>query len=262
MAKILLIDDDDRLREFLRQALENDGHQTACLERAEGGLDVLAGGEFDLVLIDQHMPGIPGSEFLKMLRKKGVRIPAILITGLAPSAIVDEVKDLDTIVVSKLAGGNDEFWKELAPKLHIALQAETSIAASLARAVELALKAGKTRLHVYLRSLLNQELLSQVSIAAKGNDEAIERLLGVPRAELLEDESGRPNALSFQTKALVLIANHPEMTVAEFARRLGCGMSKLRRDPIINRALLSRSGGRRRRPGGYKDDAGNLEAFE
>jgi CheY-like chemotaxis protein len=261
MAKILLIDDDPRLREFLRQALENGGHQAACLERAEGGLAVLAAGEFDLVLIDQHMPGIPGSEFLKMLRKKGVRIPAILITALAPSAIVDEVKDLDAIVVSKLAGGNYEFWKELAPKLHIALQAETTIVASLARAVEAALKAGKTKLHAYLRTLLNQELLSQASIAAKGNDQEAERLLGVPREELMEDESAKPNALSFQTKALVLIANHPELTVAEYARRLGCGMSKLRRDPIVNRALLSRKGGRRRRPSGFKDDDGNLEAF-
>src|SRR5438477_12807494 len=99
MAKILLIDDDADLRRFLQDALERRGHELACLERAEGGADVLATGEFDLVLVDEHLPGMTGSEFLRALRKHALGIPAILMTGYAKGDIIKAVKKLDAFVV-------------------------------------------------------------------------------------------------------------------------------------------------------------------
>jgi DNA-binding NtrC family response regulator len=117
MAKILIIDDDDVLRRFLQDALEQRGHQVRCLEHAKGGPDVLATGEFELVLVDENMPGLSGTEFLKAVRKLGLGTPAVLMTGYAKGEIIQAVKELDVFVVGKPAGGYDEFWKELEPYL-------------------------------------------------------------------------------------------------------------------------------------------------
>src|SRR4051812_35466217 len=125
MAKILLIDDDADMRQFLQGVLEERGHQIACLDRAETGVALLtATGEFDLVLVDENMPGLSGSEFLKVLRKKGITLPAILMTGFAKGKLSEAVKSLDVVVVSKPAGGYDEFWKELETTLADILQGE------------------------------------------------------------------------------------------------------------------------------------------
>jgi CheY-like chemotaxis protein len=262
MAKILLIDDDAGLRQFLQNALEQRNHHVSCLERADGGVDVLDTREFDLVLIDEKLPGMTGSDFLKVLRKKGNPVPAILMTGYAKGKLSEALKKLDVVVVSKPAGGHDELWKELEEHLGDALQGEAEIAASLGHAVTVALRAGKTDLVPYLRALLDCELLTRVSAEAKGNLKDAKRILGVPLAQLAQEKPAKATALSFRTKAMLLIADHPELTVDDFAERLDCSKSKLWRDPSINRALKLRKGGTYRGPRGYKDADGNMEAFD
>lgn len=267
MAKILLIDDDSDLRRFLQDALEQRGHQVACLERAEGGTDVLATGEFDLVLVDQQMPGMPGTEFLKVLRKH-VGIPAILMTGYAKGEIIQTAKKHDAFVVGKPAGGHDELWKELEPLLADALQGETEILTSLRRAIDTALKAGKTNLAPRLRTLLDQELLARVLVAANGEQAEAVRIVGVPLSELVSEDpsaagsKSKARSLSFHAEALILIHNHPDWTAAEIAHKLGCSKAKLYRDAIINRALKGRSGGSSRPPAGFKGADGDIEAYE
>ncbi len=81
MARILLIDDDEDLRCFLQAELEGRGHAVQNLERAEQGPKVLSGAPFDLVLIDNKMPGMSGIEFLEALRERGIEVPVILMTG-------------------------------------------------------------------------------------------------------------------------------------------------------------------------------------
>jgi DNA-binding NtrC family response regulator len=81
MARILLIDDDEDLTHYLQPALEEHGYQVHCLERAERGPEMLAQGGFDLVLLDNRMPGMSGIEFLAALRQRGLSVPVILMTG-------------------------------------------------------------------------------------------------------------------------------------------------------------------------------------
>jgi DNA-binding NtrC family response regulator len=94
VAKILLIDDDPELSLFLRRELEGDGHSVHCLERAEHGPDLLAGGAFDMVLLDNKMPGMSGLEFLEALRKRGREVPALLMTGYATTDTAMEAMNL------------------------------------------------------------------------------------------------------------------------------------------------------------------------
>jgi DNA-binding NtrC family response regulator len=262
MARILLIDDDDDLRHFLQEALVQRGHQVRCLERADGGVVVLATGEFDLVLVDENMPGMSGSDFLTALRKRGMGLPAILMTGLAKGALVQQMKKLDVLVVGKPAGGHEEFRKDLELVLDVALQRDAEILAAIGQAVNVALKAGKTSLVPNLRRLLERELLTRVLAEVHGNTDEATRILGVSPTELLEEKTTKASPLSFRTEALVLIANHPEFTADEIAGRLGCSRSTLYRDKLIKGALKVRGGGHHRPPSGTKSAEGDMEAFE
>jgi DNA-binding NtrC family response regulator len=86
MARILLIDDDVDLSHFVREELEAQGHLVQCLERAERGPQVLAEAPFDVVLLDNKMPGMTGIDFLSALRGRGLLdVPVILMTGYATS---------------------------------------------------------------------------------------------------------------------------------------------------------------------------------
>jgi DNA-binding NtrC family response regulator len=82
MARILLIDDDDRLVSLLRNALERKGHEVRCEETAEPALELLAEREFDVVVVDYSLPGgMTGIDFLKALRRQDVSVPVIVMTG-------------------------------------------------------------------------------------------------------------------------------------------------------------------------------------
>ena len=85
MAVILLIDDDADLRCFLQGELEARGHAVRCLERAEEGPEVLGDAAFDLVLLDNKMPGMSGIDFLEALQERGIDAPVILMTGASTS---------------------------------------------------------------------------------------------------------------------------------------------------------------------------------
>src|SRR5207248_10824328 len=69
------------LSHYRRAELESHGHQVECLDRAEHGPDVLTRAPFDLVLLDNKMPGMSGIEFLEALQERGLDVPVILMTS-------------------------------------------------------------------------------------------------------------------------------------------------------------------------------------
>ena len=85
MVRILLIDDDTDLTDFLRDELAALGHAVTCLERAKDGPELLTRTPFDLVLLDNRMPGMSGIEFLEALREQGTEVPVILMTSFSGS---------------------------------------------------------------------------------------------------------------------------------------------------------------------------------
>jgi CheY-like chemotaxis protein len=245
MAKILLIDDEAEIRDFLQKALEERGHDVWALASAESAPDILETGEFDLVLADVKLPGLWGTDLLKMLRKRKIDIPVILMSGIAPIRIIQEVEKLDAMVVSKITGGYDEFWKELEPKVQQALQGEKEIRACLSRALDVAFKRRRKGVAPYVQELLSGVLLGWSMDQAGRNEKVAEEILGVRLKDLLpkkDDATPQARHQRFLTEALILIANHPEWTVAEIAKELGCAKATLYNDPIISEALKRRKG--------------------
>lgn len=60
MARILLIDDEQMVRETLIRLLEQGGHEVASAENGERGLQLAREGDYELVVTDINMPGVDG----------------------------------------------------------------------------------------------------------------------------------------------------------------------------------------------------------
>ena len=80
-ARILVVDDEDVLREMLGDALRLSGFEV--LEAADGSkaLTILQSGKVDLIISDVNMPGMDGYEMLSHLRAQGDETPAIMLTA-------------------------------------------------------------------------------------------------------------------------------------------------------------------------------------
>ena len=86
----LIVDDDDRLREFVRVNLEMEGYAVIEGANAEEGLAAVEDAAPDLILLDVMMPGVDGWEMLRRVQEKhGVgSIPVIMFSGKVDEADV------------------------------------------------------------------------------------------------------------------------------------------------------------------------------
>jgi excisionase family DNA binding protein len=80
---VLIVDDDDNLRSFVRATLELDGYAVREAASAEEGLDALDAEPPDLILLDVMMPQMDGWEMLRRVQERhGVgAIPVIMFSG-------------------------------------------------------------------------------------------------------------------------------------------------------------------------------------
>ncbi len=81
--KILIVDDDKSLREFLEIFLASEGFKTEACHDGMTALSILEKGGIDVVLSDIKMPGMDGVSLLKEIKAKWPKIPVILITAFA-----------------------------------------------------------------------------------------------------------------------------------------------------------------------------------
>ena len=100
---ILLVDDDDDLREMLVEQLSLYEEFSVLQEdTATKGIQAARGGVIDLLIIDVGLPDMDGREAVKILRKSGFKAPVIMLTG--------HDTDSDTILGLE-AGANDYVTK-------------------------------------------------------------------------------------------------------------------------------------------------------
>ncbi len=86
--RILLIDDEERIVNFLALKLKVSGYEVVCARNGEKGLEIARDSAPDLVLLDIIMPGIDGLEVLRRLRKFS-DMPVIVLS--AKEHIAEEV---------------------------------------------------------------------------------------------------------------------------------------------------------------------------
>ncbi|OYW81662.1 MAG: DNA-binding response regulator [Asticcacaulis sp. 32-58-5] len=100
---LLIVDDDDELREALAEQLEL--HEEFKVTQANNGAEGIRLGKTinaDLILLDVDLPDMDGREACRLLRKSGLTTPVIMLTGQASDS--DQILGLD-------AGANDYVTK-------------------------------------------------------------------------------------------------------------------------------------------------------
>ncbi len=79
--KVLLVDDDDAVRNAFRRVLESRGYQVFACQSGSEALQRLASGDFDAMISDVRMPGMSGLKLLRAVREHDLDLPVILVTG-------------------------------------------------------------------------------------------------------------------------------------------------------------------------------------
>ncbi|RVU15854.1 response regulator [Methylobacterium oryzihabitans] len=98
MARILLVDDEEPIRGFLKRGLEMDGHSVVTAIDGSDGLDRLteAEGAFDLLLTDIRMPLMDGIALALAAKRDFPLLTILLMTGFADQR--ERARGLDAIV--------------------------------------------------------------------------------------------------------------------------------------------------------------------
>ena len=77
---VLIVDDDDRIRNLLKKYLTENGYRTSVAENAAEARQVMSTIDFDLLIVDVMMPGESGLEFTKSIRSAS-NVPILLLTA-------------------------------------------------------------------------------------------------------------------------------------------------------------------------------------
>ena len=91
--KILIVEDEPKTGEYLRQGLSEAGFVADLAQNGSDGLHLALQGEYDLVILDVMLPGLDGWQVLQSLRNRGLQMPVLFLT--ARDQVEDRVKGLE-----------------------------------------------------------------------------------------------------------------------------------------------------------------------
>jgi two-component system copper resistance phosphate regulon response regulator CusR len=79
--KILVIEDDRTVGEYVKRGLEEHGYHADLVNDGMEGLRLASGGLYDLLVLDLRLPGMSGLEVLRTLRDRGNTQPVLVLTA-------------------------------------------------------------------------------------------------------------------------------------------------------------------------------------
>jgi DNA-binding response OmpR family regulator len=100
--KLLIVEDEKRMADLLRQGLTEEGHTVVCAFDGAEGLEIAKLYEFDVIILDVMMPRLSGYELVQRLRLEKILTPVLMLT--AKDSLPDVVRGLD-------AGADDYMTK-------------------------------------------------------------------------------------------------------------------------------------------------------
>ena len=80
-ARVLLVEDESRIAQFVAKGLEASGLDVTVAEDGDVGAFLAATEPYDLVLLDLGLPGTPGLEILRLMRQDRPATPVVLLTA-------------------------------------------------------------------------------------------------------------------------------------------------------------------------------------
>ena len=98
---ILVVDDDEAVRDSLRNLMESEGFEVRAFSNGHDLLSEASLPAIGCLVVDYHMPAMNGLELVSALRGQGVSIPAILITGNPTKYVQERAAAIAVLVVEK-----------------------------------------------------------------------------------------------------------------------------------------------------------------
>ena len=170
---ILVIDDEESMRDSCQQVLCRDGNIVKVAENGSAGLAMLKRESFDLIILDLKMPGLSGMEVLKKIKENDSEAVVIVITGYAT---------VESAVEAMKTGAFDFIPKPFTPD---------SLRAIVRRALE---RRGLALENVLLRSELEASFGPDVIIgqskSMKNVEELVQKVGPTDTTVLISGESG------------------------------------------------------------------------
>ena len=122
--RILIVEDEPRIADFLQRGLATEGHFCVVADDGESGLSLALEGDFDLVLLDLMLPRMHGHEVCQQLRMSKVSIPVIILTAM---------DSLDDVVAGLRMGADDYITKpfefeELLARIETVMRRSSAVA--------------------------------------------------------------------------------------------------------------------------------------
>jgi two-component system response regulator HydG len=107
--RILIVDDEENIRRMMRMTLEVAGYEVGEAANGPQGLDLYAdGSSWDVVLLDQRMPGMDGLEVLRRLNQRDAAAQVIMVTAYASVELAVEAMKI---------GATDFVRKPMTPEI-------------------------------------------------------------------------------------------------------------------------------------------------
>lgn len=126
MAKILIVEDENKIARFVELELKYEGYEVEIAGDGRAGLEKALKDDIDLIILDIMLPGLSGIEVCRRVRQDGKHLPIIMLT--AKDDVMDKVAGLDM-------GADDYMTKpfaieELLARIRVALNRHTAPAAA------------------------------------------------------------------------------------------------------------------------------------
>jgi two-component system, OmpR family, response regulator len=104
--KVLLVEDSQRVADFVRKGLEEGGHVVDYADNGRDGLFLASSEQYDVMVLDRMLPGgVDGLGIIEALRKTGSKTPVLILSALA---------DVQERIAGLRAGGDDYLTKPFA----------------------------------------------------------------------------------------------------------------------------------------------------
>jgi len=103
--RLLLVEDERKVSELVARALRQESYAVDVADDGTRGWELAQAYEYDLIILDLMLPGLPGEELLKRIRHRNHQVPILILT--ARDATADKVQNFE-------AGADDYLTKPFA----------------------------------------------------------------------------------------------------------------------------------------------------
>jgi len=189
---ILVIDDDDKIRDLLKQYLKKNNFLVSTSHDAADAEEKISLIKFDLAIVDIMMPGKDGLQLTKEIREK-IDLPIILLT--AKGETEDRIKGLEF-------GAEDYLPKPFEPKELVLRIHNVLKRVKKEKDFKDAIKIGKSLIHLKKMEIQNERKAYKMSMTERS---LLEKLISSPGEIFTRDEISKITGLTKERSIDVLI---------------------------------------------------------